>query len=418
MLNDLFPNPQVQAWLKSGSAGPVIQAYGQSLQAAGCTASTMRQLLHAAAHLGHWLEEQGLSLAAIDDAMLERFQNEHLPQCHCRRSRSGSHEHTALAAARFRKYLRSVGVVPSPPKVIDEREKLTEEFLQWMECYRGVTGARAKRYLSCVNSVMDALGTDPARYDVEAIRQFVLNHLSRYKSSYVKAVGSTLRTFLRFLIAKGRCPSQILDAVPRTANWTLSEIPRHLPPDVIETVVGTVGTHAHSDLRDRAMLLLLARLGLRAGDLVHLKLSDFDWSRGLVRVLGKGRREAWLPLPQEVGDAVLEYLQQARKASVHQNLFLSRRSPFRPLRSIGAVVEAVRQALAQAGVQPPRGVKTHLFRHSLARRLLEQNVPLEGIGVILRHRTVETTAKYAKLDIASLRSVAQPWPETLEVMPC
>jgi integrase/recombinase XerD len=127
-----------------------------------------------------------------------------------------------------------------------------------------------------------------------------------------------------------------------------------------------------------------------------------------------------LPLPQEVGDAVLAYLQHTRTRmdSVHPQLFLSRRSPFRPLRSIGAVVEAVQHALAQAGIQSPPGVKTHLFRHSLARRLLEQNVPLEGIGVILRHHTVETTAKYAKIDVENLRTVVQAWPDAQEVMPC
>jgi site-specific recombinase XerD len=352
MLSDLFPNAEVQAWLKAGSAGAVIDAYAQSLQAGGCTAATMRQLVHAAAHLGHWLEEQGIALGAIDEAVLERFQSEHLPLCRCRRSRPGAHEHTRFATARFQKYLRTVGVVPSASKGIDERGKLIEEFLEWIQHHRGVTAVTARRYLTCVNSAMDALGTDPPRYDVEAIRQFVLTHLSRYKSSYVKAVGSTLRAFLRFLIAKGLCPRQIVDAVPRTANWTLSEIPRHLPSGAIETVLETVDTRARSGFRDRAMLLLLARLGLRAGDLVNLKITDFDWSRGLVSVMGKGRREAWLPLPQEVGDAVLAYLQYARKASVHQNLFLSRRSPFRPLRSIGAVVEVVEHALAQAGIQP------------------------------------------------------------------
>ena len=418
MLDDLFPNPEVQAWLKSGSVAALVQAYSDSLQAAGFTASTKKQLIHAAAHLGHWLDEQGIVPRELDATVLKRFQTEHLPQCRCRRSRPGSHRHTALAAVRFQKYLRTVGIAPSTPQIIDERAKLIEGFLEWIQLHRGVTAMTAKRYAGCVGLAIDALGADPTRYDIGAIRGFVLTHLSRYNTSYVKAVGSTLRAFLRFLVAKGVCQPQIIDAVPRTANWALSEIPRHLPPDAIETVLAAVDIRTRSGFRDRAMLLLLARLGLRARDVVNLKITDFDWPKAQVRVMGKGRREAWLPLPQEVGDAVLAYLQHARTACAHQHLFLCRRAPFRPLRSIAAVVATVQYALAQAGVQSPKGVATHVFRHSLARRLLEQNVPLEGIGVILRHRTVETTAKYAKIDVANLRTVVQAWPDAPEVMPC
>lgn len=418
MLNDLFPNPEIQSWLRSGSAAPLVQAFADSLQAAGRALSTTGQLVHGAAHLGHWLDEQGIALREIDASVLERFRNEHLPQCRCPRSRPGLHRHTARAAVHFQEYLRTVGILPSIPGLIDKHPKLIEEFLEWIQRHRGVTAVTAKGYVACVNSAIDTLGADPTCYDVETIRQFVLTHLSHYKSSHVKRVVSTLRVFLRFLVAKGLCPPQIIDAVPRTANWGLSEIPRHLPPDAIESVVAAVDIRTRNGFRDRAMLLLLARLGLRARDIVNLKVTDFDWLKGMVRVTGKGRREAWLPLPQEVGDTVLAYMQHARGESVHPNLFLIQRAPFRPLRSIAAVVAAVQGALARAGIQTPQGVKTHLFRHSLARRLLEQNVPLEGIGVILRHRTVETTAKYAKLDIENLRSVAQAWPEDVEVMSC
>jgi len=210
----------------------------------------------------------------------------------------------------------------------------------------------------------------------------------------------------------------MVDAVPKTANWTLAELPRHLPPEAVEQVIAAPDARTRMGIRDRAVILLLARLGLRARDIVALRMSDIDWKRGLVRVMGKGRRETWLPLPQDAGDAVLEYLEQARPPAPHERLFLRVRAPFRPFKGSFSVAVIVRQAIARAGVQRPARAAAHLFRHSLARRLLAQDIPLEGIGVILRHRSLETSAKYAKIDVETLQTVVQAWPGNPEVLPC
>jgi site-specific recombinase XerD len=377
----------------------------------------LKQRVHTAAHLGHWIASERRALRDLDDDALRRFRD-HLLTCTCRHSRPGEHYHTAVGAERFLKHLRTVGVVAPRPDAQDPVEELVTRFTSWLVQHRGVSPSTVTGYCSQVRAILDTLGADPRRYDVASVRRFMLAHLGSYGTTHAKVAGKALRMFLRFLVAEGACAPEIVDAVPRFANWTLTELPRHLPPEAVEQVISAQDTCTRMGIRNRAVLLLLARLGLRARDIVELRRSDLDWKRGLVRVMGKGRRETWLPLPQDAGDAVRDYLKRARPPSPHERLFLSVRAPFRPFKVTASVAFIVGQAMARAGVQRPAGVGTHLFRHSLAKRLLAHDIPLEGIGVILRHRSLETSAKYAKIDVGTLQSVVQPWPGNAEVLPC
>jgi site-specific recombinase XerD len=416
MYEEIFPSSEVRAWLCSGVAAPLVKAFAKSLLETDFKTSTMRQRIHAAAHLAHWLEDLGIELSDLDESVLERF-SEHFLTCGCARSRPGRHLHDAIGAKHFLRYLRAAGVAAPRPEASDPSSLLLERFSDWLRRHRGATEVTLKGYRPYITSVLDELGTDPSRYDVIAVRQFVLKHLERYTTSTAKAAASCLRVFIRFLVAEGLCPCELLDAVPKVAKWRLADLPRYLPGEDIEKVIAAPNVHARTALRDRAVILLLARLGLRARDIVELRLSDIDWKQGLVRVMGKGRRGTWLPLPQDAGDAVLEYLEKARPSSSHEHLFLRVQAPICPF-TTGNVEGIVRRALARAGVQRPAGVSTHVFRHSLARQLLAHDVPLEGIAVVLRHRSLETTAKYAKVDVGLLQSVVQEWPVDPGVMPC
>jgi integrase len=178
--------------------------------------------------------------------------------------------------------------------------------------------------------------------------------------------------------------------------------------EAVQWIIDACGPDRPDGARDRAILLLLARLGLRGGDIVQMRLIDIEWTDARVRVVGKGRREARLPLPQEVGDAILAYLRDRHPVVACDRVFLRSRAPWRPLAQSSCVSAIVRRAMVRAGVSAPtRGA--HLLRHSAATAMLREGISLPSIGVVLRHRSVETTAHYAKVDVELLHSVAQPW---------
>ena len=187
--------------------------------------------------------------------------------------------------------------------------------------------------------------------------------------------------------------------------------PRYLPPDAVERVIDFCDVSSPVGRRDRAILLLLARLGLRAGDLVRMRLEDIDWKGAFVHVSGKGRRETRLPLTQEVGDAIVSYVQKGRPGSHSETLFLRSRAPFRGFRSHAAVSVVVAAAFRRAGIKRPSRGAAHLLRHSIASSMLRQGASLQEIAALLRHRSIETTQIYAKIDVTALQQIAQPWPE-------
>jgi site-specific recombinase XerD len=217
--------------------------------------------------------------------------------------------------------------------------------------------------------------------------------------------------FLRFLVAEGRCPAGLLGAIPTLPHWRLTSLPRYLPPDDVERLIASCDLSSPTGKRDRAILLLLARLGLRAGDIVQMRLQDIDWKNAWIQVSGKGRRQTRLPLSEEVGEAIVAYLREGRP-SVHRDaLFVCSRAPFRPLGSHCAVSVLVDRAIKRAGVTRPSRGAAHLLRHSLATSMLQHGASLQDISGLLRHRSIETTQIYAKVDIPGLQQIAQPWPE-------
>jgi len=217
--------------------------------------------------------------------------------------------------------------------------------------------------------------------------------------------------FLRFLIAEGKCPADLLGAIPVLAHWRLSSLPRYLPPKDVERVIASCDRSSPLGKRDRAILLLLARLGLRAGDIVQLRLQDIEWKNSCILVSGKSRHQTRLPLTQEVGQAIVAYLQKGRPLAHTDALFVRSRAPFRALGSHCAVSVIVDRALRRAKVTRPSRGAAHLLRHSLASSMLRQGASLQDISLLLRHRSIETTQIYAKVDITALLPIAQPWPE-------
>jgi site-specific recombinase XerD len=333
----------------------------------------------------------------------------HLRTCVCAHPFRGRDRYHQEGAQRFVKHLQYVGVVPSPQPVLEPVPRVIEMFTAWMRQHRGVRESTLGNYVPLVREFLAALGDDAAAYDATRIRAFILARARRAGHSRAKSVVNAVRMFLRFLAVCGDGPADLVAAVPRIAEWKLSSLPRYLPATDIERLVAVCQPTTTAGARDRAVILLCARLGLRAGDVRALRLGDIDWSRGRLHVLGKGRCETWLPLPQEAGDAVLHYLTRFRPATDDDHVFLRLHAPLGPLPSSGPISQLVGSSICRAGIDAPSH-GAHVLRHSAATALLRQGVSLDVIGAVLRHRCVESTAHYAKVDEALLRRVVQPWP--------
>jgi site-specific recombinase XerD len=274
-----------------------------------------------------------------------------------------------------------------------------------MESQRGVTDSTLDTYQTTLVDLLKILGDDPKAFTAQAVRAFVLERAKPHSRGRAKTIATSTRAFLRYLVATGQCPAGRDYAVPRFANWQLASVPRFLVAEDIERVIAAC--EGESRLRDRAIVLLLARLGLRASEAANLKLTDIDWKNARLAIAGKSRREERLPLTQEVGDAIIAYIEQARPRLPTPRLFFTDFAPIRPLTRV-AVKCIVRRTLLRAGIKSVhRGA--HVLRHSAATAMLRQGVSLSGVGTVLRHRSPAMTQHYAKVDFGLLSEIAQPW---------
>ena len=231
----------------------------------------------------------------------------------------------------------------------------------------------------------------------------------RVSRSRAKLLVTALRSFLRHLYQRGEIPVDLASAIFSVVSWRLSGLPRSLAPEQVESILNRCDLSTTAGRRDHAILVLLARLGLRGGEVVAMTLDDLDWDAGVVSVSGKGQRREPLPLTREVGQALAAYLCDARPRCSTRRVFVRIHAPHCGFAGPAAIGDVVRRALARAGIDPPfKG--SHLLRHSLATGMLRHGASLEEIGQILRHRQPETTQIYAKLDLEALRALAPAWP--------
>ena len=315
--------------------------------------------------------------------------------------------HTGSIKA-FLRFLFTRGVMPDAFPVEDSSAEMSV-FRSWLRRHRGIGDVTIGKYVRTLSLVLPDLGNDPQRYDAALVRDVMLSRFTRVAPEYAREMIKALRMYLRFLASNGACRPELVTAVPSVPQWRLATLPRYIPTDDIERLIESCDLTKAAGLRDRAVLLLLARLALRGGDICQLRLNDIDWTKALVKVSGKSKRSVQLPLPQDAGDAILAYIEKARPRVDEAKLFLRVLAPHVPFRSSNVVTHIVCRALDRAGMQDanPRGAQ--LFRHSTATGLLRSGASLETVGTLLRHRLPSTTAIYAKVNVPMLQEVAQPW---------
>lgn len=411
MISDYFDAPWRLAQMRATCVGPYVDGFSRTLAAAGYSAFTIRGCLRAADHVGRWADRRGVDIESWDDSVLVRF-GHHLRRCRCTKRNKGVFSDTLVGVRLLLAHLRASDLIAAaqPAPTTAKYAALSERFAAWMVRHRGVAPSTTARYQRVLQPFLERLGEDPRRYTVATIRAYVVEHLADVGRGEIRSAVSAIRAFLRFLVAEGRVRSGIQYCVPTVPQWQLSSLPRYLEMPDVERVVRSCNLTTRCGLRDHAILLLLARLGLRAGDVVRMTVTDIDWRAATLRVQGKGRLEVRLPLPQDVGHAVLAYLDRGRPRTISDRLFLTIFAPTRPFATSATVSDIVRFALKRAGIQNPPSRGAHLLRHSAATAMLRAGGSLDTIATVLRHCSPETTAHYAKVDVAMLQEVVQAWP--------
>lgn len=413
MLSTLSSYSRWLSQIRSTPASPFLDGFVGELIKAGYHTRTARMFVRGAAHFSLWLRCRGQSLIEHDVSEFHRFKR-HFASCKCAGFRRSARRHSSRRHGRgaelFLGYLQDIGVIARSAPPVPQLPPLLSDFCRWMQQHRGVKDPTLKSYGRMVLDALRSLGDDPSQYDARHLRAFVLERASRSGRSKAKNVTTALRAFIRYLIAQERCPVGLDAAIPIIAGWKLASLPRYLPAADVERALASCDPTTAIGVRDRAVLLLLCRLGLRAGDVTHLHWRDIDWQQATVEVVGKSQRAVRLPLSQEVGDALLLHLANAPSAALADPIFLSSVPPLGRSFGPNGVSSIAARAMLRAGVKAHiRGA--HVFRHSAATSLLGDGASLQSIGVLLRHRSLDTTTTYAKVDFKVLSTLARPWPE-------
>lgn len=405
-LKRFFKNPHTLEQKRQGPLGPYIDHFAQLLSAQGFAQQWARWRLRLIAQFSHWLWRRHLTVRDITVTKMKRFL-----RSRARPQPIGPGSAACLKA--FFELLAREGVLAAPPTIEKAgMDKLLGDFSLYLQQERLLAPGTIANYLLITKQFLTHRfkngGINLAKLTAAQVVESVQHLASSTSRKRAKVMTSALRAFLRYAQYQSLIPSNLAASVPSVADWSVASLPQGLPIKCVERVLARCNRKSVIGRRDHAILLLLARLGLRAGEVCSLQLEDIDWEAGSLTVRGKGDYSAQLPLPADVGKAIAVYLKDARPHSLHRFVFLKTCAPVANLNS-GTVGQIVNNAIARAGINWHRK-GAHQFRHALATKMLRQGASLAEIGEILGHRHPRTTAIYAKVDVASLRRLALPWP--------
>ncbi|MGH3800456.1 MAG: tyrosine-type recombinase/integrase [Pseudonocardiaceae bacterium] len=389
-----------------GPLAPYEVALGVELARSGYAQSSTRDVVRAMAWLSRWLEETGRTAADLMLLVVEELLG-------LRRVRCASELVARRGLGPLLRFLRGVGVAPDPSTVDGPGPAaiLVGRYRAWLVGERCLAAESVRCYCSQAKKFLawlpDPLAESLSRLDAGMVTAFVVDQTAAAGSVWsAKALVTALRSLLRFLHVDGVVGGPLVGAVPAVAGWRLAGLPRGLERGQVEAVLAGPDASTAVGLRDRAVLIVLARLGLRGAEAATLELADVDWRRGEIVVRGKGSRVERVPLPVEVGEAVAAYLTGGRPACACRALFVTARAPYHALSA--TAVRAIMGRACQNASLPRLGA--HRLRHSLATEVLRAGAGLTEVGQLLRHRSQLSTTVYAKVDHTALRTLARPWP--------
>jgi integrase/recombinase XerD len=409
MLEHTFVRTGVIARLRRSPLGPYLDTLATALHHEGYAPSSIQRFLCAAEKFAHWVQAHGYAVCEMDADLVQRYLSG------LARYRSGNLPKAAQGLGYLVRFLhqhgvtrpRQAGLPPSP------LEQWLREYDAHLAHVAGLALSTRQTYGHLVRHFLTAcFGAEPPDWPsltAARITTFVGQEAARRHNAGRKLPAVAVRSFLRFLVFRGALRPGLEAAAPAPPQWKHASLPSRLTPEDRARVLAVYHEGTALRLRNRAILFLLARLGLRAQDVVALCLDDIDWADGRLALRpGKSRRARSLPLPHDVGQALVAYLQDGRPQSASRQVFLRSRPPFRSLTS-AAVGAIVRQAFTRAGIVVPPGVASHLFRHTVASAMVNHGVSFKDVADILGHQSIETTGIYAKLELRTLAAVALPW---------
>jgi len=401
-----------QIILSRAPEGPLsvyVGPFAEFLSAQGYALRSIHRQVHLAACFSQWLQRKGMALPHMTADHAKQYLQDRARQVK-------PHPGDAAALQHVMGFLHHAGVVPAetvPVRRLTPAECWTQQYEQHLREVRGLAETTIVNYVPFIDRFLkDRFADGPATLSCLRARdvvRFVQRQAPRLHRQRAKLMTSALRSFLRYAQYRGEVGLELAAAVPVVANWSMPSIPRAISADQVDQLLASIDQRTAIGRRDYAIVLLLARLGLRSSEVVGLELDDIDWNRAILTVCGKGGLRHEFPLSPEVGQAIAAYLADGRPQSTSRRVFLRAKAPIRGFRSAGGVGSIVRHALLRAGIEAPT-YGTHQFRHGLATDLLRHGASLSEIGEVLGHRHPQTTMIYTKVDLEALRTLALPWP--------
>lgn len=408
MIQTLFALPKTHQRMQEGPLGRYVSDYAALLHEQGYSPQSSPRKISLIADWSRWLQTQGIEARGLNSKDVEQYLQHRYKRLPPRRG-----DRSTLQ--QFLDRLRQWGICPSEKSAVRKTplQREVEAFGRYLSQERGLCAATLKNNFSFVRQFLaERFSQGPIRFaylKATDITDHVQRHAPLLSQGRKQLLLTALRAFLRYLRHRGAIATDLAACVPAVANWKLSSLPRFIPMAQIEKVLRTCDRSTPVGRRNYAILLLLARLGLRAGEIVHLTLKDLHWETGELTVRGKAGRITRLPMPQDVGRAIATYLKKDRPLCSLRSVFIRLKAPRQDLGHSNTVSKIARRALNKANVDAPRK-GAHLFRHSLATAMLHRGASLAEIGQLLRHQHINTTAIYAKVDITALRPLARKWP--------
>jgi site-specific recombinase XerD len=405
---NFFVFPKTLRRMHQGPLGVYIDEFAALLQQQGYSRMWACVMIRLVADFSRWLYRRYLGAEDVDADRLKRF------LAHRKRTRTvGLGDPATLRKMLALLHKKGVVRLAGPPKSLNACERACEDFWRYLVQQCGLSTITLKCYRPWISRFLaERFQAGPVEFKALVaadITGFVQRHSRDQSHSGAQHLVTALRAFLRYLQHKGEIAIDLAACVPAVANWSFSALPKFLLPDQVEQVLDHCNRATVAGRRDYAILLLLARLGLRAGEVAALRLDDIDWEQSQLSMRSKGRRRALLPLPADVGQAICDYLTAGRPPCTDRHVFIREHAPVAGLADATSISALVKRALRRAGIDSPRK-GAHLFRHSLATEMLKQGASLREIGEVLRHRNPDTTQNYAKVDISALQGLALPWP--------